>query len=83
MFILDLFLVRKNNTANLAKERLKIILTKNNRHLNEPDYFIALKKDVLTVIRKYVQINPDMVKIKFDKIEKNLSRLKLNITLLK
>ncbi|MBA3935662.1 cell division topological specificity factor MinE, partial [Shigella sonnei] len=56
MALLDFFLSRKKTTANIAKERLQIIVAERRRGDNEPHYLPQLKRDILEVICKYVQI---------------------------
>jgi len=45
-----------------------------------PDYLPALQRDILEVIRKYVQIDDDQVSVSLDKAE-NCAVLELNVTL--
>ena len=60
MSLLDFFLrPRKENTARVAKERLQIIVAHERSTRGGPDYLPQLKQDLLDVIRKYVQIDPD------------------------
>ena len=61
MALLDFFLSRKKSTANIAKERLQIIVAERRRSDAEPHYLPQLRKDILEVICKYVQIDPEMV----------------------
>lgn len=56
MALLDFFLSRKKNTANIAKERLQIIVAERRRGDAEPHYLPQLRKDILEVICKYVQM---------------------------
>lgn len=58
MALLDFFLSRKKSTANIAKERLQIIVAERRRSDAEPHYLPQLRKDILDVICKYVQIDP-------------------------
>lgn len=81
MTILDFFLSRHKNTANIAKERLQIIISEQRNNIIYPKYFIDLKKEIFTVICKYVKINPNMITIQFEKTKKNVSILELNIIL--
>ena len=46
-----------------------------------PDYLPQLKQDILDVIRKYVQIDPEQVTVQLDKKGEELSVLELNIML--
>ncbi|NCB56676.1 MAG: cell division topological specificity factor MinE [Gammaproteobacteria bacterium] len=82
MSLLDFFLKsRKENTAKLAKERLQIIVAHERTSRSGPDYLPQLKQDILDVIRKYVQIDPEQVTVQLDKKGEQLSVLELNIML--
>lgn len=67
-------------TAQLAKERLQIIIAHERTERDKPDYLILLQKDLLDVISKYVPINKDDIKFDVDRKE-GFSILELNITL--
>jgi len=58
MALLDFFLSRKKSTANIAKERLQIIVAERRRSDAEPHYLPQLRKDILEVICKFVQSDP-------------------------
>ncbi len=60
-----LFLAKKN-TANIAKERLQIIVAERRRGDAEPHYLPQLRKDIPEVICKYVQIDPEMVSVQLE-----------------
>ena len=82
MSLLDFFLkTRKESTAKLAKERLQIIVAHERTSRSGPDYLPQLKQDILDVIRKYVQIDPEQVTVQLDKKGEQLSVLELNIML--
>ncbi|MBK0031622.1 cell division topological specificity factor MinE [Erwinia sp. S43] len=81
MALLDFFLSRKKSTANIAKERLQIIVAERRRGDSEPQYLPQLKKDLLEVICKYVKIDPEMLSVKLDQKEGDISILELNVTL--
>lgn len=81
MALLDFFLSRKKNTASIAKERLQIIVAERRRGDTEPHYLPQLKRDLLAVICKYVQIDPDMVTVQLDQKGDDISVLELNVTL--
>ena len=72
---------RPHNTAALAKERLQIIVAheRGNRRHN-PDYLPALKKELLSVVRKYVAVEQDHIKVHLDR-EGECEILELNIIL--
>ena len=80
MALLDFFLSRKKSTANIAKERLQIIVAERRRSDAEPHYLPQLRKDILEVICRYVQIDPDKITVQLDQKSDELSVLELNIT---
>lgn len=81
MALLDFFLSRKKATANIAKERLQIIVAERRRDDSAPHYLPELKRDILAVICKYVQIDPEMVSVQLEQKEGDISILELNVTL--
>ncbi|QIE02036.1 cell division topological specificity factor MinE [Buchnera aphidicola] len=81
MALLDFFLSRNKNTANVAKERLQIIVAEQRKYDNEPDYLPQLKREILSVICKYVNIEPNMVTVQLEQNNKDISILELNIIL--
>jgi len=72
----------KKQTANVAKERLQIILAheRSGRNGHEPDYLPALQRDLIAVIAKYIKINPDDIKLNLERQE-NLDVLEVKIEL--
>jgi cell division topological specificity factor len=67
MGILDFFTQRNKNTANLAKERLRIIIAQERSTRGAPDYLPLMQRELLEVIRKYVNVDVDAVKVDFVK----------------
>jgi cell division topological specificity factor len=81
MSFLDYFKGKKNTrTASVAKERLQIIVAHERGQREQPDYLPELQKELLQVIRKYVQISDDMVQVEVDRTDTH-SVLELNVTL--
>ncbi|MFJ3484204.1 MULTISPECIES: cell division topological specificity factor MinE [unclassified Pseudomonas] len=81
MNIFDFFRANKKpSTASVAKERLQIIVAHERGQRSTPDYLPALQKELVEVIRKYVQIEDDKVQVALDN-EGSYSILELNITL--
>jgi cell division topological specificity factor len=80
MSFLDYVRSKKTNTASVAKERLQIIVAHERGQRDMPDYLPQLQKELLDVIRKYVQISDDMVQVDVDRNE-SCSVLELNVTL--
>ncbi len=57
------FLKAKKNTASIAKERLRIIVAQERTSRGAPDYLPLLQRELLEVIRKYVSVDVDAVKV--------------------
>ena len=62
MSIFD-FLKPKKNTASIAKDRLRIIIAQERSTLGGPDYLPLLRRELLEVIRKYVNVDAEAVKV--------------------
>ena len=58
---------RSQPSANLAKERLRIIVAQERGTRNAPDYLPLLRRELLEVIRKYVNVNPDAIQVSVEK----------------
>lgn len=75
---------KKTSSASIAKERLQIIVAherNQNIQSKQPDFLNALQKDILDVVRKYMPIDSDQIKVAMDK-EDGCDVLELNIVLL-
>ncbi|QCI23328.1 cell division topological specificity factor MinE [Buchnera aphidicola] len=81
MALLDFFLSRKKSTANVAKERLQIIVAERRKKDNEPNYLPELKQEILRVICKYVKVDPNMISVQLDQKGNDISILELNVTI--
>ena len=80
MVLLDFFLSCNKTTANIAKERLKIIVSERRKAGHEPHYLPQLKRDLLEVICKYVKIDPDMLSVQLEQ-DGDIFILELNVTI--
>jgi cell division topological specificity factor len=80
MNLMSYFRSQKKSSASLAKERLQIIVARERTGRGGPDYLPLLKEELLNVIRKYVQVDPEAVKIALDR-EGDCEILELNVTL--
>ncbi|AZV92743.1 cell division topological specificity factor MinE [Kerstersia gyiorum] len=67
MSFLSFLLGQKKPTANVAKERLQIILAHERSGRDSPDYLPQLQQELLAVISKYVNINPDDIKVNVER----------------
>ena len=82
MRFLEIFRSSRPNSASTAKERLQIIVAREGRNASlNPDYLQRMQQELLAVVRKYVMISQDHVKVNLDR-EGNYEVLELNITLL-
>ncbi|MFT3907729.1 MAG: cell division topological specificity factor MinE [Steroidobacteraceae bacterium] len=62
MGLLKLF--RKTpSSANVAKERLRIIVAQERSARGSPDYLPLLRRELLEVIHKYVNVDPSSVQV--------------------
>lgn len=65
-----LALFRRNPpSASVAKERLRIIVAQERSNRGAPDYLPLLRREILEVIRKYVNVDPDAIQISLEKEE--------------
>jgi cell division topological specificity factor len=62
MGLLDLFR-RAPTSASVAKERLRIIVAQERSARGSPDYLPLLRRELLQVIHKYVNVDPEAVQI--------------------
>ena len=62
MSIFD-FLKPKKTTALTAKNRLQIIIAQERSSQGAPDYLPLMRREILEVIRKYVNVDVDAVKV--------------------
>jgi len=63
MGLFDFLTGKKPATAHLAKERLRIIVAQERSTRGGPDYLPLLRRELLEVIRKYVNVDVDAVKV--------------------
>jgi cell division topological specificity factor len=57
------FLKTKKTTAETAQNRQKINIAQERSHSGGPDYLPLLQRELLEVIKKYVNIDADAVKV--------------------
>jgi cell division topological specificity factor len=77
---MDYFRASRPKSASIAKERLQILVHHERSRVNQPEYLADLQKDLLAVIRKYVNIDQDAITVNMEKDE-NRETLELNIIL--
>jgi cell division topological specificity factor len=79
---LTILLGEKKQTANVAKERLQLILAheRSGRNAAEPDYLQDLQRDLIAVVSKYIKIDVKDIKVNLDR-HGNLEVLEVKIEL--
>ena len=80
MTLLNYLLGKRKKSAVVAKERLQIILAREHTDRDGPDYLPELKKDILQVVAKYVEVDLDRIQVHLDK-DGDTDILELNIIL--
>ena len=82
MSLISLLFGEKKKTANVAKERLQIILAheRTGRGGSRPDYLPDLQRDLIAVISKYVKIDPKDIKVNLER-QDDLEVLEVKIEL--
>jgi cell division topological specificity factor len=80
MGLLDYFRSSRPSSAAIAKERLQILVAHERSERTKPDYLAALQRDLLDVIRKYVNVDQDAITVTMEQDE-NREVLELNIVL--
>ncbi len=80
MSLLDYFRLSKPKTASVAKERLQILVAHERTFRNRPSYLPQLQKELLEVIRKYVNVDQEAITVNFEQ-DDSQETLELNIIL--
>lgn len=80
MSLLDYFRSTKKKSASLAKERLQILVAHQRSFRNQPSYLPKLERELLEVIRKYVNVDKEAVTVNYEQDE-DQETLELNIVL--
>src|SRR4249919_1320079 len=63
MGIFDFLSQRNKNTASTARDRLRILIQQERSMRGAPDYLPMLQRELLEVIRKYVNVDVEAVKV--------------------
>ncbi len=80
MSLLDYFKTSKPTSASIAKERLQILVAHERLSRNQPSYVPKMQKELLDVVRKYVNVDEDAISINFEQDE-DQEILEVNIIL--
>lgn len=80
MSFLDFFTKRKPATANLAKERLQVIIAREGNRSSNPELIQQIKRAVLEAVGKFVQVKPEDIAIEVEN-QRDLEVLSVSVTL--
>ncbi len=72
--------LRKGGSAPAARDRLQILLAHERNMRDQPDLLGVLREEILAVIGKHIQLDPDKVQIKMDR-GSTVSTLEVDIEL--
>jgi len=78
MSLRNYFRSQKRSSASMAKERLQIIVAHERAQRDGPDYLPMLQRDILAVVRKYVRVDEEAIRVQLDRqVDRDV--LELNI----
>jgi cell division topological specificity factor len=77
---LDFFTKRKPASANLAKERLQVIIAREGNRSSNPELIQQIKRAVLEAVGKFVQVRPEDIAIEVEN-QRDLEVLSVSVTL--
>ena len=82
MSILDYFVRRNDPSANVAKDRLQIVIAHQRKSCSQNMNMLMrnLRREITTVIAKYIQVEDEKISVNLDKTGNN-SVLELNVIL--
>lgn len=81
MRLLEFFrLTRRSDTASQAKQRLQVLIAHERTGGVAPDFLPLLQRELLEVIRKYVEIDQEKVQVEFERGDR-FSTLEVNVEL--
>jgi len=80
MGLFDFLRSRQKGSASVATERLRIIVAQQRARSGQPDYLPLLRRELLEVIRKYVNIDPEAIEINVER-EGNQELLEFSVAL--
>lgn len=80
MSLLSLLFGNKPKTAQLAKERLQLIIAHERDGASSAAFLPDLQRELIAVISKYVKVNPDDIRVSLEKQDR-YEVLEVNIVL--
>jgi cell division topological specificity factor len=80
MQIFEFLFPRRLSSAAVAKERLQLVLAHERAGRGGPDFLPALQRDLLAIVRKYVEATDDAIEVKLGRTG-TASVLEINVEL--
>ncbi len=80
MGLLDLFRTSRPKSAQVAKERLQILVARERKFRDQPSYLRDLQRDILAAIQKYVDVDLSAVTVQMEQ-EGDREILEVNVVL--
>ena len=80
MSFMDFFRANRKKSASVAKGRLQVIIAQQRAEVGGPDYLRVMQEEILQVVKKYVEVGDDAVRVQMEKAGE-CEVLELNITL--
>ncbi len=80
MSLLSMLFGNKPKTAQVAKERLQLIIAHERDGGGNADFLPDLQRELIAVISKYVKVNPDDIRVSLEKQDR-YEVLEVNIVL--
>lgn len=71
---------QKRTAAQVAKERLQIIVSHESHRKDNPDFIKKLQAEIIEVISKYIKVDQDKIRVQLERIG-DQSVLELNVSL--
>lgn len=78
--IIELFRSSKKGSAQIAKERLQLVVAHQRTADSNPDYLPKMKQELIEVIKKYVNVENEDIQVLLEN-SPDCSVLELNVTL--
>lgn len=78
--IIPIPFTKNSSAAQVAKERLQIIVSHESARNTGPEFVNKLQAELIQVISKYIEVDEDLIKVQLDR-NGDHSVLELNVTL--
>ena len=83
MSLIERLFGKRQKSAVIARERLQIIIAQERNQTegnNTPDYLPTLQRELMELLSKYVQVNPEDIRVTHEK-QDGMDVLEVNIVL--